>query len=50
MTATEVFSLLANLRLPADKQTNRKIIDKLVRALVGVVLFQSAYVAEVVRA
>lgn len=31
VTATEVFSLLANLRLPADKQTNRKIID-LVRA------------------
>ncbi|UMZ14679.1 response regulator [Pseudomonas sp. MPFS] len=31
VTATEVFSLLANLRLPADKQTNRKIIE-LVRA------------------
>jgi len=31
VTATEVFSLLANLRLPADKQTNRRIIE-LVRA------------------
>ena len=31
VTGTEVFSLLANLRLPADKQTNRKIIE-LVRA------------------
>ncbi|KTC40721.1 MAG: HD domain-containing phosphohydrolase [Pseudomonas sp.] len=31
VTATEVFSLLANLRLPADKQTNRKLIE-LVRA------------------
>ncbi|NBF02967.1 response regulator [Pseudomonas sp. Fl5BN2] len=27
VTATEVFSLLANLRLPTDKQTNRKVID-----------------------
>ncbi|MGC5699090.1 response regulator [Pseudomonas sp. NFXW11] len=31
VTATEVFSLLANLRLPANKQTNRKLIE-LVRA------------------
>lgn len=31
VTATEVFSLLANLRLPADRQTNRRVIE-LVRA------------------
>ena len=27
VTGTEVFSLLANLRLPKDKQTNRQLID-----------------------